>query len=300
MHGRRWSVASATVCLCSKRKTAWAINPKFGTHILYGSCSACTGPKIKGQGHMVMKTVTVARLLVAAVAVVLLLLARDCMSVSSLFLWRQNRCIINTHTHTHTTVLRRFGFCPGQPRWAGTRRNIHSLTPIVIIKYLYLLPPSSTIHGMVSRCIINAVNKPIRAQPAIWQPREMLEMTWHATSTSSLEQEKQSRKNRGSAAWHRTSLADIATRSMPTESYQQTACDICHMNRFSTQNRIDLHHRTKVIISNWVESTVSNGLLMNVDSKLSYMPPLTGFLFRFNFTQFLGCRTTKQLQVHNH
>jgi len=70
--------------------------------------------------------------------------------------------------------------------------------------------------------------KPIRAQPANWQPRDMLETTWNATVTSSLEHEKQSRKKRGSAAWHRTSLTDIATRSMPTESYQRTACDIYH------------------------------------------------------------------------
>jgi len=38
----------------------------------------------------------------------------------------------HTHTHTHThkhTVLRLSGFCPRQPGWAGTRRNIHSLTP---------------------------------------------------------------------------------------------------------------------------------------------------------------------------
>ena len=35
--------------------------------------------------------------------------------------------------YTHTTVLRLYGFCPGQPRWAGTRRNIHPLTPIVVI-----------------------------------------------------------------------------------------------------------------------------------------------------------------------
>jgi len=26
---------------------------------------------------------------------------------------------------THTTVLQLFGFCQGQPGWAGTRRNIH-------------------------------------------------------------------------------------------------------------------------------------------------------------------------------
>jgi len=31
------------------------------------------------------------------------------------------------HTYTHTTVLRLSGFCPGQPRWASTRRNIHPL-----------------------------------------------------------------------------------------------------------------------------------------------------------------------------
>ena len=29
--------------------------------------------------------------------------------------------------HTHTTVLRLCGICPGQPGWAGTRRNIHPL-----------------------------------------------------------------------------------------------------------------------------------------------------------------------------
>ena len=30
-------------------------------------------------------------------------------------------------THTHTTVLRLCGICPGKPGWAGTRRNIHPL-----------------------------------------------------------------------------------------------------------------------------------------------------------------------------
>jgi len=40
----------------------------------------------------------------------------------------------DTHTHTHThTHTRLCGNCPGQPRWAGTRRNIHPLTPIVVI-----------------------------------------------------------------------------------------------------------------------------------------------------------------------
>jgi len=52
-------------------------------------------------------------------------------------------------THTHTTVLRLFGFCPGQPGWAGTRRNIHPLTLIVVINHPYLRSPSTTIHGIL-------------------------------------------------------------------------------------------------------------------------------------------------------
>jgi len=35
--------------------------------------------------------------------------------------------------NTHTAVLRLCGICPGQPGWAGTRINIHPLTPIVVI-----------------------------------------------------------------------------------------------------------------------------------------------------------------------
>ena len=34
---------------------------------------------------------------------------------------------------THTTICWLSGLCPAQPRWAGTRRNIHPLTPIVVI-----------------------------------------------------------------------------------------------------------------------------------------------------------------------
>ena len=50
----------------------------------------------------------------------------------------------HTHTHTqHTTVLRLCGICPGQPGWAGTRRNIHPLHPlwssIIPIFFLHLL-----------------------------------------------------------------------------------------------------------------------------------------------------------------
>ena len=48
-----------------------------------------------------------------------------------------------------TTVLWLFGFCPGQPGWASTRRNIHPLTLIVVINHPYLLPPSTTIHGIL-------------------------------------------------------------------------------------------------------------------------------------------------------
>jgi len=39
-----------------------------------------------------------------------------------------------THTHTHTTILQ-LGFCPGQPGWASTRRNIHPLTPIMVTNH---------------------------------------------------------------------------------------------------------------------------------------------------------------------
>ena len=45
-------------------------------------------------------------------------------------------------TTTTTTILWLSGFCPGQPTWACTRRNIHPLTPIVVSVIPYLLPPS--------------------------------------------------------------------------------------------------------------------------------------------------------------
>jgi len=47
-------------------------------------------------------------------------------------------------THTHTTILRLCGICPGQPGWASTRRNIHPLTLIVVINHPNLLSPSTT------------------------------------------------------------------------------------------------------------------------------------------------------------
>ena len=57
-----------SVCQRSKRQTAWAITAKLGTYILYISRSACIDPEVKGQGHTVTKTVTVARLLVMRAA----------------------------------------------------------------------------------------------------------------------------------------------------------------------------------------------------------------------------------------
>jgi len=38
-------------------------------------------------------------------------------------------------SHTHATVLQLSGFCLGQPGLAGTKRNIHPLTPIVVISH---------------------------------------------------------------------------------------------------------------------------------------------------------------------
>ena len=38
---------------------------------------------------------------------------------------------------------------PGLPGWAGTRRDIHPLTPILISNIVYQLPPSTTIHSIL-------------------------------------------------------------------------------------------------------------------------------------------------------
>jgi len=51
--------------------------------------------------------------------------------------------------YTHTQLFYGSGFCPGQPGWAVTRRNIphsHQLWSSVIP---YLLPPSFMIHGIL-------------------------------------------------------------------------------------------------------------------------------------------------------
>ena len=52
------------------------------------------------------------------------------------------------NTHTHTTVLQLCGICPGQPGWAGTRRNIHPLqsswSSIIPICFLHLLQSTAS------------------------------------------------------------------------------------------------------------------------------------------------------------
>jgi len=37
--------------------------------------------------------------------------------------------------HTHPQLFYGSGFCLGQPRWAGTRRNIHPLKPSMVINH---------------------------------------------------------------------------------------------------------------------------------------------------------------------
>jgi len=55
-------------------------------------------------------------------------------------------------THTHTTVLQLCGICPGQPRWAGTRRNIHPLHSSLSAFSIYydLRHPPYSIHLLYS------------------------------------------------------------------------------------------------------------------------------------------------------
>ena len=52
----------------------------------------------------------------------------------------------HTYTHTHTTVLQH---CPGLPGWAGTRRNIHPLTPLLLINHPYYLPLSTANRSII-------------------------------------------------------------------------------------------------------------------------------------------------------
>jgi len=70
-------------------------------------------------------------------------------------------------TTTTTTISRLFGLCPGQPGWASTRRNIHPLTPIVVINYP--LSASSIFYHL-------------------WRPCSLLNLhAWQSFSTISLQ-----------------------------------------------------------------------------------------------------------------
>jgi len=65
--GRSVASVCLSICPCSSRETAWAINSRLGAYILYSSRLTCIDPEVrrsKGQGHMITRTVTVARLLV--------------------------------------------------------------------------------------------------------------------------------------------------------------------------------------------------------------------------------------------
>ena len=62
------------------------------------------------------------------------------------YTWQQSQTLalitakhMHTHMHARTCmcvcILWLSGFCPEQPGWAGTRRNIHLLTPIVFVSH---------------------------------------------------------------------------------------------------------------------------------------------------------------------
>ena len=61
----------------------------------------------------------------------------------------------NTHTHTQNRLTT---FGPGQPRQAGTRRNTHTLTPILIIGHPL---SSSSIHQWHPLCSFYVLDSPL-------------------------------------------------------------------------------------------------------------------------------------------
>ena len=59
------------------------------------------------------------------------------------------RCMCHSQsTHTHNCFMALW-ILSRQPGWAGTRRNIHPLTLIMVVNHPYLLSPSTTIHGIL-------------------------------------------------------------------------------------------------------------------------------------------------------
>ena len=78
------------------------------------------------------------------------------------------------HTHTHDRFT---GLCLGLPGWAGTRRNIHPLTPHLLINHPYHLPPSTTNHSIIlaqSMYIGNLSAQPLTMSSSaylwVWSP----------------------------------------------------------------------------------------------------------------------------------
>jgi len=60
----------------------------------------------------------------------------DCIKGGDLMVsgtWDAWKTLTESSTTTTTTILRLSGLYPGQCSWAGTRRNIHSITPIMVI-----------------------------------------------------------------------------------------------------------------------------------------------------------------------
>ena len=67
---------------------------------------------------------------------------------------------MSNYTATTTTILQLFGLCLGQPRWAGTRRNIHSLNK----NFLWVQSGGQTswlggalapVYDAVSQCVVH-------------------------------------------------------------------------------------------------------------------------------------------------
>jgi len=77
---------------------------------------------------------------------------------------------------THTTILRLSGFFPGQPGWAGTRRNIHPLTSYMIINhplsvFLHLLwSMASYLFNLHAKVFFHNLCKSSLVYLLAWQP----------------------------------------------------------------------------------------------------------------------------------
>ena len=80
------------------------------------------------------------------------------------------------HTHNHLTAL-----CTGLPGWASTRRNIHPLTSILIIRHPFQLPSSTMIHSVLlvqSACLTDLFHN--LSQGPLWS----FSCSWTSTSYS--------------------------------------------------------------------------------------------------------------------